>query len=254
MIGPHRGSCGTPRPRRSIQIPEMPSFCGAATSHSRLSPTIQASDGGTVERRQGPLVHALIRLAESHLPFNENDVEEIGQPESNNLLSLGRSGAVGQERQPASRIAKPPDRVDRFGQRLHAGVAPIAVRIADRGSKRRIVDAEPGQCDVDDLAPRGFELEATGTMPVGIAPVPARCSADGVNDDLLLEGRKSMRLTRTRLAPALVHEAAVVENRVIEIEQDGARIIPLRGVGCTDPYLILKGTSAVWPSTTMRSL
>ena len=54
MIRSGRTSCpaGTPRPRASIQMPAMPSRCGPATSHSRLSPTIHASVAGTSQRRE----------------------------------------------------------------------------------------------------------------------------------------------------------------------------------------------------------
>ena len=55
---------GIPAPRTSIQMPVTPMRCGCATSHSRLSPTIQDVCGRDQQRLERLRVDARIGLAE----------------------------------------------------------------------------------------------------------------------------------------------------------------------------------------------
>ena len=134
-----------PRPRASIQTPDMPSLCGAATSHSRLSPTIQVSAGWAPSALERPAIHALVRLAESQLPFDENRVEQICELEPLDLLPLGGAGAVREQREAQPRVAQPSHGIDGVRQRRHADIPALAVRIADARGKRVVLDTEIDQ-------------------------------------------------------------------------------------------------------------
>ena len=83
---------GTPSPAGSYQMAWMPSRCGAATSHSRLSPTIQVSAAATPSVRHGVPVGALLGLAEAVLALDLDVMEAPGEIEAIDLgaLQLGR--------------------------------------------------------------------------------------------------------------------------------------------------------------------
>ena len=60
-------------------------------------------------------------------------------------------------------------------------------------------------------------------MPLGVAPEPTRRASNGFGDDLGFNRREPRRLIGARPLPAVADQAAVVENRVVEVEKDCAR-------------------------------
>src|SRR5918994_6298294 len=80
-------------------------------------------------------------------------------------------------------------------------------------------------------------------MPIGIAPEPLRRFSNGIDDNGGIERSQAIGVAGTCLEPAFVHEAAIVEDGIVEIQEKRARI-----------HLIVNGTDAVWPSTVIRNV
>jgi hypothetical protein len=166
-------------------------------------------------------VNALVRFAKSDLAFDENRIKKIDETEPFNLLTLGVAGAIGQQCQTAAGGAKPTDRFDCLRERLNTDLTPMRVCITNRGRQVRIVDAQLLQGEAHHFAPRRIELEPAGAMPLWIVPEPFRRLLNLLENLIDLMWDQTVSLIRTCLAPARSNVAAVVQNRVVEIEQNG---------------------------------
>jgi hypothetical protein len=186
------------------------------------------------KRAQCPLIDALIRLSKSQLPFNKNGVEEIGKLEARNLFPLRVLCAVSQQRKTSTRVAKPPYGVDGFGQRFHADVAPMAVRVAYAAGELCVVDAKIDERKPYHLTPSGVELKPSRAMPIGIAPEPLRGLSNGIDDNRGVERSEPIGMIGASVQPAFVYTAAIVENGIVEIQKKRARIHTKKG---SDPFI-----------------
>lgn len=168
-------------------------------------------------------IHARIGFAEPHFTFDEDRIEVAGKIESIDLASLHLCAAVGQQRQPASLRSQPLDGVYRVVERLQSRIAQVVVRIANSSGQRLIVQADILQRKVSHLATSGRKIETSQTMALGIGPVPMANTLDRHVGGDGIDRPQSRAMHAAGLQPAGRDAAAVVEDRVVEVEKNGAR-------------------------------
>src|SRR4029453_5451700 len=98
-------------------------------------------------------------------------------------------------------------------------VAQAVICIADLLSERGIIESNVPQRDVCDLAPGGHQIETPDTMSIGVSPIPLSHLFDSVVHRNGIEAPHLLLVGTAGLEPASRDTAAVVENRVVEIEQ-----------------------------------
>jgi hypothetical protein len=174
-----------------------------------------------VERLEGTDIDARVGLAEADLAFDENHIEQIGESEAIDLLSLRVGGSVGQQCQTTASISKPLNRRHSFIDGANAMVAQEMVSVSDLRRKVRIVKADVRERKLHDLAPRRSKIESTHPMALRIGPVPLANPVDRFKDNVRIDIAHVRTLREARFSPAGHDVAAVVEDRVVEIEQKG---------------------------------
>ena len=140
------------------------------------------------------------------------------------MLSLHLGAAVGQQRQSTSARSQPFDGVDRVIEWLKTGVTQLVVGVADLAGQRFIVQADVFQRDVRDLSTSRCQIETSDAMALGIGPVPLADTFDrDVSGDRDRRPPIRHRVRAAGLQPAGGDAAAVVQDRVVEIEKNGPR-------------------------------
>ena len=176
-----------------------------------------------VEQFERAPIHARIGFAESNFTFDEDRIEVAGKIESIDLASLHLSAAVGQQRQPASLRPQPLDRIYRVVKRLQARITQVVVRVPDSSGQRLIVQADVPQCEVSHLATSGREIQTSHAMALGIGPVPVADTLDRHVGGNGIDRPQSRAMHTAGLQPAGRDAAAVIEDRVVKVEKNGAR-------------------------------
>lgn len=188
---------------------------------------IVAHHPGVVRRNrelaERALVDTRIGLAESDLTLDENQVEEGREPKAVDLAPLQVRTAIGEQRQAAATRPQPRHRLDRILDWPQSLVAQIVIRVANPLRQRLIVQANLLQGDVGDLAPRGRKIESADAVALRIRPIPLSHALDCVVDEDGIVRRHLGAMRAAGVQPAGRDPAAVVENRVVEIEKNGSR-------------------------------
>ena len=179
--------------------------------------------GRDVQRLERSFVDARIGFAEPDFTFDEDRVERSARAESIDLAPLHLGAAIGQQRQPTSARPQPLDGVDRIVERLKPGIAQLVIGIADLSGQRLIVQAEhlSARCErPHDAPPPGRAVPRDGVRDrpnTTRAHARWRRTPDGIE-------RSPIRIVRAAgLEPAGGDAPAVVQDRVVEIEENGSR-------------------------------
>ena len=106
----------------------------------------------------------------------------------------------------------------RVGEEAVGGTAARMELRRDPRGELVIRASDPGERAAGDLAPRGEHLDALRAMPDRIAPEPRPRLLNGDGERLAVEAGWTGGLT-ARGRPQLGDAAAVVEQRVVEIEE-----------------------------------
>jgi len=168
-------------------------------------------------------IYTRIGFAESDLAFDENQVEEAGQPKSVDLVPLQVRTAIGEQRQTAATRPQPRHRLDRILDWPQPVVPQVVIRVANPLRQRDIVQANLFQRNMGDLPPRGRQVEATDAVALGIRPIPLSHALDRVVDEDGIARRHLGAVRAAGVQPAGGDPAAVVEDGVVEIEKNGSR-------------------------------
>ena len=101
-------------------------------------------------------------------------------------------------------------------------VAQVVIRVANLPREGRVVDPNLGKGNLHNVTPGRCQIQAAHTMPLGIGPVPLPHSLDRVVHLDGIEPVHGRPVGVTRVKPARRHAPAIVQDRVIEIEQNGS--------------------------------
>ena len=173
--------------------------------------------------------------------------------ESIDLPSLSLAAAVGEQCQPASLRAHPLHSGNRVLERPDRIVSKRVIRFADASRQLLVIHTELGEREADDLSARPRQLQAAGSMALGIRPVPLAQSIDGVEHDACIEAVHarlmcaqasrqqlmtpplSSRMVSSRSSrTARGRETSVPQHQRCENEQHGRKCVR---VPSSDPHL-----------------
>ena len=182
--------------------------------------TLLGPDTENVEHVQE---HLPVGFAAPELSLHLDVVEVTAKFEALDLRALGGRGSVGDEGQ---KLESLPQARQRRNSAVEETLRSDAVRDETRGSlarRDRVGSTERREGRRNDLAAGRIQIEATAPMAIGIGPEPVRLHHHfsveftsveiGMNGERVCDGD----------IPSLVSTRPVVEDRVIEIEEDGAQ-------------------------------
>jgi hypothetical protein len=175
---------------------------------------------GNTQRIKRSRVHTRVGFTEPELTLDENQIEQIGQAESIDFIPLHVAAAVGQQRQATTARPQPCDGINRIRKRLQPSVTQVVIQVANPPGQARVVDPNLVQCDLHDLTSGSREIETAHTVALWIGPVPLSDAFDGVvdRDRITPAHRRLVRVAGRE--PAGGHAPAIVQDRVVEIEQN----------------------------------
>src|SRR5262245_9260518 len=173
--------------------------------------------GGDAELVERTVEDGRLGLAAADLTLDRDGIEVVGEPVARQLAAPHAMVAVGREAQHVAAGAERIQARSRVGEEaVGSTAAGVELRRDPRG-ELLIRAADPGEGAAGDLAPRGEHLDALRAMPDRIAPEPRPRLLDGDGQRLAVEAGRTGGVT-ARGHPQLGDAAAVVEQRVVEIE------------------------------------
>ena len=213
---------GGPAPVGSTQTLYMPSLCGAATSHSRLSPTHQVSAG--LERRAA-------------IAFRYTSGSGLPKPSSPSTRMWSKYGARWKRSIFALWVAlaplviiaraipwlpEPPEGFDRAGDQHGHLVSLLPVRPAEVTGQVREIEAQLAQGPEDHTGAGRHKVGAAYAVALRVGPVPLARPEYFLEQGAGVEPGDACRRVGADQAPARVDAGAVVDDGIVEVDEHRA--------------------------------
>ena len=191
-----------------------------------LSPTAHVSRGSTRSAAEQRFEHAPVRLAATELALDHDVLEVTASPKALDLGSLGGSAAVRHQPQPYAARPQPVERLDRTFEDCRALVSQGAVERRDVGHDIGVDTALPPHNVAEDLKRRRLQVQASPLRALAVGPPPVRVDGDRLLQRRRVQAGHTPRRLRASVGPARLDATAVVEDRVVEVDQDaGGQIV-----------------------------
>ena len=171
----------------------------------------------------------LLGFAEAVLALDLDVVEAVRQGKALDLGALRRGCAVGDERELDAELLQAVERLMRAREHAQFGVLefvePIGNRVTDLARRRRMAArrGKLGERVADDMAPRLADAVAPMLVACLIRPEIARIGLHRGDDFVGQMGDDVVGEVSDDALPLSGRLAEGEEDRVVEIEQDGAR-------------------------------
>src|SRR5947207_4762984 len=182
--------------------------------------------GRSAEGAENVTVDDLLRLADTELALDQDDVEEAREPVALDLVALLGGVAVRHERERHAAAPEVLEALDGVGEEAHR-VAPASREVAgDRRGEAVGLDAGALEGELHDVLPGAEHVHALAALALRVVPEPAPGLGERGQEARAIEARRRAR--DHRRLPVSVRAARVVEQRVVEIEQKRphATIVP----------------------------
>ena len=213
---------GGPAPVGSTQTLYMPSLCGAATSHSRLSPTHQVSAG------LDPRAAIAFRYS-SHSGLPKPSSPSIRmwskvwcKMEALDLCPLGRARAVGDHGEGYAATPEATEGFDRAGDQHGHLVSLLPVRSGEVTGEVREIEAQLAQGPEDHTGAGRHKVRAAYAVALRVGPVPLARPEYFLKQGAGVEPGDAGCRVGADQAPARVDAGAVVDDGIVEVDEHRA--------------------------------
>ncbi len=179
--------------------------------------------GSGAECGEERLEDAAVWFAGPELAFDDDVVEVAGEVKAVDLGALGVGGAVRHHAEVYTLRAEVVERSRRAGEQRRPLFSQVAVCLGDFVSEACVVDAQPGEDLIEDGPRVPAQVEAAAAVPLWVGPEPRVLLVDHGAETGRINVRHARFGERAGVGPAGVDVAGVVEERVVEVDEDGAR-------------------------------